>query len=322
MREVVFLKKNEKKWKQVENIVSDHEQVDPDRMAELFIELNDDLSYAKTNYPESNTTEYLNGITSSIYQTIYQNRKEKSNRFLEFWKKELPLAVGRAHPQFLYSFLFFTCCVLIGVISTAYDDNFPRIILGDGYVEMTLENIEKGDPLAVYKDENQTSMFLAITLNNLRVSLWTFICGIFLSFGSYWFLFKNGVMLGAFQWFFYKKGLLWTSFLTIWIHGTIEISCIVIAGAAGIILGNSFMFPGTHKRIKSFQQGARRATKVFIGIVPLIILAGSLEGFVTRYTEHHWTIRLGIIITSLAFIIYYFILLPRKLLKQEGEKVL
>jgi len=321
MREVVFLKRNEKKWRQVEDIIASKQQVDADRMGELFIELNDDLAYSRTNYGDTKVTHYLNGLTSSIYQTIYNNRKEKSNRFLDFWKTELPLAVYEARNQFLYPFLFFVSCCLIGVVSTSYDESFPRMILGNEYIDMTLSNIEKGDPMAVYKDSESTLMFFQITLNNIRVSFWTFISGIFFSLGTYWFLFKNGIMLGTFQWFFYKKGLLWTSFLTIWIHGTIEISCIIIAGASGIILGNSFMYPGTNKRLVSLQKGARRATKVFLGIIPFIIAAGFLESFVTRLTEHHWSIRLGIITLSLSFVVLYFIIYPRKIAKQMSDEV-
>ena len=318
MREVVFLKRNEKKWRHVEDIIASKKNVDADKMGELFIELNDDLAYARTNYGESTITEYLNGLTSNIYQTIYNNRKERSNRFIEFWKTELPLAVYEARKQFMYAFLFFISCCLIGVVSTAYDESFPRIILGNEYIETTLSNIEKGDPMAIYKDPDSTHMFFQITLNNIRVSFWTFICGIFFSIGTYWFLFQNGIMLGTFQWFFYKKGLLWTSFLTIWIHGTIEISCIIIAGAAGIIMGNSFMYPGTDKRLVSLRKGARRATKVFLGIIPLIIAAGFLESFVTRFTEHHWSIRLGIILISLSIIVSYFIIYPRRIAKEQG----
>lgn len=318
MREVVFLKRNEKKWRQVENIIASKEEVSADKLGDLFIELNDDLSYARTNYPESSTTKYLNGITSSIYQALYTNKKERSNRLVMFWTEELPLAVYQARNQFAYAFLFFLACCLIGGISTAYDDSFARIILGNDYVETTLENIEKGDPMAIYKDPNSSLMFLQITLNNIRVSFWTFISGILFTFGTYWFLFNNGIMLGTFQWFFYKKGLLWASFLTIWIHGTIEISCIIIAGAAGIILGNSFLYPDTESRIVSLRRGARRATKVFLGIIPFIVAAGFLESFVTRLTDHHWSIRLGIILLSLTFIVMYFIIYPKQVAKRLG----
>ena len=105
--------------------------------------------------------------------------------------------------------------------------------MGDAYVNMTEQNISNNDPMGVYKSHRQIDMFFGITFNNIRVSFVVFAAGIFLSLGTVFSLFRNGVMLGAFQYFFFKKGLLVTSILTIWIHGAIEISSIVIAGAAG-----------------------------------------------------------------------------------------
>ena len=319
MREAAFLKKNEQKWREVEKILDKDQEQEPDETADLFITLTDDLSYAKTNYTNSKTTDYLNSLAAGIYQKINKPKKETFSKYIDFWKIELPLAFAKSHRQLLYAFIFFVICVAIGAVSTAYDESFIRVVLGDRYVDMTLENIDKGDPMAVYKAPDAQGMFMAITINNIKVSIMTFIAGIVFSVGTYYILFNNGVMLGAFQNFFYKKGLLWETFLTIWIHGTIEISCIVMAGAAGIVLGNSFLFPGTFKRMTSLVRGAKQAVKVLLGIVPLIILAGFLESFVTRLTELHWSIRLSIILGSLTFILWYFVVYPIILKKRyEG----
>ena len=160
-----------------------------------------------------------------------------------------------------------------------------------------------------------TDMFFAITFNNIRVSFIAFILGLFVSFGTGYVLFQNGVMLGAFQFFFYQKGLLLTSFLTIWIHGTIEIASIVVAGGAGLVMGNSILFPGTYSRLTSFVHGAKKGLKMVIGLVPLFIMAGFLESFVTRQSHWHWSIKAGIIGVSAAFIIYYFIIYPIRVSK-------
>ncbi len=284
--------------------------INPDKLADLYIELTDDLAFAQTNYPDSKTTIYLNGITAEIYQAVYKNKKEKSNRFVNFWAHELPKEFKQSQKHLLYSFLIFMVAVLIGAVSTSYDEGFVRVILGDNYVNMTLENIEKGDPMAVYKGESSDIMFYSITTNNIKVSFYAFVLGIVFSVGTAWILFKNGIMLGAFQWFFYQKGLFMTSFLTIWIHGTLEISAIVIAGAAGFVLGNSILFPGTLNRITSLVKGARRAVKICIGLIPIFITAGFLESYVTRLTDMPIAFKLTIIIGSMSFIIYYYILLP------------
>jgi uncharacterized membrane protein SpoIIM required for sporulation len=203
--------------------------------------------------------------------------------------------------------------MLIGAVSTQYDDTFVRLILGDEYVNMTMKNIDKGDPMAVYKAMGQTDMFFRITLNNIIVSFNVFAFGLLTSFGSGLMLFKNGVMLGSFQQYFINEGLFWTYFRTVWIHGTLEISAIIIAGSAGIVLGNSFLFPGTYTRLISFQKGAIRGSKIILSLIPVFIIAGFLEGFVTRLTDLHDSINIMIIILSLTFILWYFVIYPKQI---------
>jgi uncharacterized membrane protein SpoIIM required for sporulation len=183
---------------------------------------------------------------------------------------------------------------------------------------MTLENIEKGDPMAVYKSSGQMNMFFMITLNNIFVSFKAFAYGIFVSVGTVYILLSNGIMLGAFQFFFYQKGLLLTSVLSIWIHGTLEISAIVIGGCAGMVMGNSLLFPGTYSRMESLKIGAKKGLKIIVGLVPIFIMAGFLESFVTRLTEWHWFFKLSIILLSAFFIVFYFVIYPIQLNKHAS----
>src|SRR5690606_9685706 len=111
------------------------------------------------------------------------------------------------HKQLLIAFCAFMFFTIIGAYSAANDGDFVRLIMGDGYVNMTLHNIEKGDPMAVYKDMNQTEMFLGITVNNIRVALTAFVFGVFLSIGTLYILMRNAIMLGSFQYFFFEKGI-------------------------------------------------------------------------------------------------------------------
>ena len=182
--------------------------------------------------------------------------------------------------------------------------------MGNRYVEMTLNNIENGTPMAVYDGGSEGLMFFMITKNNIGVSFMAFVSGLLTSFGTGLILLQNGVMLGAFQTFFAQHGLLWESALAIWLHGTIEISAIIVAGAAGLAMGNGWLFPGTYSRLYSFRRGAKRGLKIVIGTVPLFCVAGFIEGFLTRHTEWPDMGRLTIILLSAAFIIYYYIVLP------------
>ena len=94
------------------------------------------------------------------------------------------------------------------MVSTLGDESFPRLILGDGYMDMTLENIAKGKPMGVYGNEEETGMFLGITLNNVMVSFNMFVSGVLTSFMPGVLLFQNGIMVGCFDTFFYQHGLL------------------------------------------------------------------------------------------------------------------
>jgi uncharacterized membrane protein SpoIIM required for sporulation len=312
VREGLFIRKNLDKWKKYQYEGS----TDPDEIAGEFTELVDDLGYAKTFYPHSKVTQYLNGLASRVYLGIYKNKKEETSRILRFWKTELPLVVRKYHREILYSFIIFVGFAIIAAFSAAHDESFVRGVLGDGYIEMTEDNIAKGDPFGVYKSGNQLSMFLGIALNNIKVSFVVFVAGFFLSAGTVWQLFNNGVMVGAFQYYFFTKGLGWKSVLVIWIHGTLEISSIIIAGAAGLVLGNSILFPGTYKRISSLKRGAKDGLKMLIGLVPVFICAAFLEGFVTRYSTMPVWLSLFILSASLAFIIWYFIIYPIRLQKK------
>ncbi|GAB1430681.1 stage II sporulation protein M [Ignavibacteria bacterium] len=321
MKESAFIRQNSEQWKQFQELASDKHSDDPDRLADLFIRITDDLSYSRTFYPNSKTTKYLNTTAASLHQRIYRNRKESRGRLRRFWIEELPHEFAAARREILLSLSIFTIALLVGVVSSAYDDTFARLILGDSYVNMTLENIGKGDPMAVYKKMNGTDMFFGITFNNIRVSFIAFIGGILLSFGSIYALFKNGVMLGTFQYFFIERGLFWESAKVIWIHGTIEISAIVIAGASGLTLGNAILFPGNYTRLQSFRRGAYRGLKIATGLVPLFIIAGFLESFVTRHSDMPWPLSLLIIGGSAVGTIHYFIIYPFLLERRNNGNI-
>ena len=313
MREALFVKQNSEKWQHYDSM----RQANPDEVANQFIEITNDLAYSKTFYPNSKTTAYLNGLAAKLHQSVYKNKKEKSNRFIHFWKTELPLIFLAHRKQVFYALFFFLVSCAIGALSAKYDDTFVRLIMGDNYVNMTNENIAKGDPFGVYKQDNQFMMFLQIGSNNIFVALYTFVLGILFSFGSIVSLFRNGIMLGSFQYFFFSKGLGFQSVLVIWIHGTLEISAIVLAGAAGLILGNSFLFPKTYTRMASIQKGAKDGLKIVIGLIPIFIVAAFFESFVTRHTEMPLGLSLLILLSSAAFMIWYVFIYPIKIQRKQ-----
>lgn len=332
MREARFIKKNVDKWNQFQ-----HEETnDPDEMAERFITLLDDLSYAKTFYPKSKVTRWINGIAAGIYQSIYQNKKEKYSRVGQFWKYELPLLFREYHRTFLFTFVLFTAFVCIGVISSmtdaTYAADFFNNMVQRGYYDETISRIQKGDPFGVYKDANPFSMFVHIAYNNIGVAFKAVIFGVLFGIGTIYLMWTNGLMLGCFQYIFFSQGLGWQSVLVIWIHGTLEISAIVIASCAGLIMGYGFLFPGTYTRMKSFLRSAKDAMKICISLVPIFIVAAFFESYVTHLMSNAFdkdTTNIGlpipvgilILLASISFIVWYFVLYPIRLHKQGVKLV-
>ena len=234
MKEVTFIRRNIEKWKETEKVVEKADKFNPDRLADAYTELTADLAFAQTHYPSSRITIYLNNLAFALHNVIYRNKREKWTRIITFWTQEVPQTMHDARKELLVSFLIFAASVVIGIISAWNDPNFVRLILGNGYVDMTLENIANGEPMAVYNGSEEMPMF----------------------------------------------------------------------------------FPGTYSRTASFRRGAKRGLKIVVGTVPVFIMAGFIEGFLTRHTEFPTVLRLGIILLSLAFIIFYYIYLPNR--KQHG----
>ncbi|RLD50055.1 MAG: stage II sporulation protein M [Bacteroidetes bacterium] len=321
MREVTFSRKNGSRWVEFESYLSKSKKFNPDRLARLFIELTDDLAYAQTFYPESKTTQYLNQLAVKAHQALYKRSQGKKFRLGHFFFMEYPLVLYKNRRKMFYSFLFVLFAALIGAVSVANDDGFARLILGDDYVNMTLKNIEEGKPMAVYESESSANMFFAISWNNIKVSFIVFAAGILFSVGTYFLLFTNGLMIGVFQYFLYQKGLFLSSFLTIWLHGTIEIFSIIVAGASGMLVGNSILFPGTHSRGLSLRRGAMEGVKMLVGLIPFFLIAGFIESYITRYSDYSVAADWTIIAVSAAILIFYFFIYPIVVYKKYTNRI-
>lgn len=311
MREVYFIKQNKEKWLGIEQVVQGKIKKNPDDLSSLYINLVNDLSFAQTYYPKSNTTVYLNHLSSQIFQKIYKTKRVEENRLGYFFKTEVPLIVYENRRYLIYSFLFFIFFMLIGVLSAVYDKDFANLILSEGYVNMTIENIKNGNAVGVYQDGSTWGSTIGITFNNIIVGAKLYIYGIFGGLGTLYLLMRNSVMIGTFQYFFYEHGALGDSARGIWLHGAFEIFSMVVEGMCGLILGTSILFPKTLSRFNSFKNGFKNSFKIFLSTVPFTICAGIIEGYVTRHALNMpLSLNLFIIFGSLGIIGFYYFIYP------------
>jgi len=312
VREALFIKKNKNRWEKVQQTSA----ADPDEMASDFTQLVDDLAYAKTFYPTSKVTQFINSLAAKIYLSIYKNRKEESNRLVTFWKYDLPLTVRKNHGIILFSFIVFTIFFIIGFFSSAHDENFIRDVMGDAYVDMTENNIESGNPFGVYQTGHPFIVWIGIMINNIIAALTDYAKGISLGILSVISIMRFGIEVGSFDYMFYSKGYGSLFITTVMIHGTLEISAFILATSSGIVMGKGLLFPGTISRLSAFKKGAREGLKILIGIIPVLAVAAFFEGIVTRHYRMPQVFSILILIISATFIIWYFIIYPIRLQKK------
>ncbi len=320
MREALFIKKNKDRWLRIQHQPS----ADPDEMAADFTQLLDDLAYAKTFYPAGKVTSYVNTQASKIYLDIYRNRKEESNRIVTYWKYDLPLTIRKHHRKVLFSFLLFTVFFILGYFTSKHDDGMARSIMGDDYIDMTQEHIDKGNPFGVYEYGNPILSWLGIMINNIKAALFDFVSGIFCGVPTFYRNASFAIEVGVFDQFMASKGFGLDFWLVVFIHGTLEITAFIIASAAGFVLGLSFLFPGTIKRMDAFKQGAKDGVKMLIGIMPVLGLAAFFEGIITRLYNDFSVFTTILVSLSVLFVLWYFIIYPvqlgRKLKAQLNEE--
>lgn len=309
MRERQFIEQNKEKWREFEALIEKRKN-DPEKLGELFVQITDDLSYARTFYPNRSVRIYLNKLAQNVFDKLYKARKRRKSRWSSLFVDEIPSAIYHARFELLISLVIFIGAVLAGVFSSIKDPEFVKSILGEAYVRQTLENIAKGDPMAIYKGDNQFNMFLRIAWNNLLIDFRTFVSGIVFGIWTIVMLVSNGIMVGAFQYFFVQQGAFSASFLTIWMHGALEMSAAVIAGGAGLIVGRGIVFPGTYNRLQSLMIAGKQGLKILLIAVVMTTMAAVIESFVTRYTGMSNVVRLFWIVLSFAFVLGYFVVLP------------
>jgi uncharacterized membrane protein SpoIIM required for sporulation len=329
MREVYFIKQNKEKWLGIEQVVQGKIKKNPDDLSSLYINLINDLSFAQTYYPKSNTTVYLNHLSAQIFQKIYKTKRVEENRVLYFFKTEVPLLVFQYRRYLLYAFLFFILFTSIGVLSAIYQKDFLAVTIpnGEDYVNTTIENIKNGNAVGVYQSGSTWGSTIGIIFNNLGVGAKLYLYGIAGGVGTLYALLSNSVMLGSFQYFFYDYGALQDSARGIWLHGVFEIFAMVVEAMCGLVLGTSILFPRTFSRFNSFKNGFKDSFKIFLSTVPFTICAGIIEGYVTRHAlQMHWSLNLLIIFGSLFTIGFYYCIYPfivsKKINNQINDAVL
>jgi uncharacterized membrane protein SpoIIM required for sporulation len=263
-------------------------------MALLYRQVAADLSVLRQDATARTYAEHVNHLLARAHHIIYSGRKTSLATLFRFLRDEYPAIFQRNIRYVVASLLLSVAWGVLGAVLTNARPEFMRHFVGPQMIE-TMERHEMWTKSIVTVAPMASS---AIMTNNLTVSFVTFASGIAFGLGTFFYLYVNGMMLGVIGAACHQYGMSLALWSFVAPHGSLELPAILIAGGAGFRLGYSMLFPGSLRWRDSVAQGGIEATRLVSGVIPMLVIAGSLEGF---FSPSHAPVGLKFTVGGLLF---------------------
>jgi len=262
-----------------------------------------DLSALREDPTAQNYSRSLNLLLARAHNTIYSGEKSSPFKIFHFYRYTYPAIFRRQLPLVTTAFIVFVLGAIIGLLLTLTNPDFMRLYLGPHMME-TLERHEMWTDSVVAIKPAAAS---GIMTNNMSVAFIAFALGITFGVGTVYAMLRNGILLGVIGgacWFYGMSLSLW-SFVAP--HGVLELPAIFIAGGAGLLLAKGMLFPGLLPRRDSIARAGTEGVQLMLGTIPILIVAGSIEGFISpSHLAPHWKFILAAIFATI-FFLYLFL---------------
>jgi uncharacterized membrane protein SpoIIM required for sporulation len=282
-----FISRKRGSWERLSQLLTRAErglsELSADELQELgrlYRQATSDLAVARRDFATHPLNQYLNGLVARGHSEVYRSKSARGRQFLRFFTHDFPRAWRATWPYSLAAFLMFFLPSVLAFALTYRDPQIaPFLVPG---VEDVLSDIQAGEEWwQSINEEGRSASASLIMTNNIRVAFLAFAGGVLLGTLTLYVLLQNGLMLGtiagAAQRFDFADNL-W-GFVAA--HGVVELSVIFFAGGAGLQLGWSILRPGLLTRRASLVIATRRAITILFGCVPLLVIAGIIEGFIS-----------------------------------------
>jgi len=253
-------------------------------LALLYRQVAADLSVLRQDSTAGSYVLHVNQLLARAHHIIYSSRKTNLLTLFRFLRDEYPASFQKQIGFVLASLAISVSWGLLGAAITSARPEFMRHFVGPEMIA-TMERHEMWTKSVVSVAPMASS---AIMTNNLSVSFVTFAGGIVFGLGTFWFLFTNSIMLGVIGAACHQYGMSVALWSFVAPHGSLELPSIIIAGGAGFRLGHSMLFPGALRWKDSVARGGIEATRLISGIVPMLVVAGCLEGFFSPSQAPVW----------------------------------
>lgn len=255
-----------------------------EELALLYRQVAADLSVLRQDATARTYAAHVNQLLARAHHIIYARRKTNLASLLRFLRDEYPVIFRRNLGYVAASLLITIFCGLLGVVLTSARPEFMHHFVGPEMIA-TMERHQMWTQSVVSVKPMATS---AIMTNNLTVSFITFAGGITFGLLTLFSLFNNGMELGVIGAACHHYGMSLKLWSFVAAHGSLELPSIVIAGGAGLRLAYAMLFPAGYRWKDAVAWGGIEATRLVSGIIPLLVIAGCLEGFLSPTQAPVW----------------------------------
>jgi uncharacterized membrane protein SpoIIM required for sporulation len=251
-----------------------------DRFTELYKAVSAHLATLQTYRPADDTTLYLNQLVAKAHNMMYKENNKSSQQLRVFFLRHFPAMLRKRKLFFVFALLLFIIGGLAGFLAVWKDPlNVYQIIPANiaGGIDPSQTDQPRGDL-------HSPIVSTTIMTNNIRVAVLAFISGITLGIGTVYLLVTNGLLIGALAAVFMHSGKSYVFWAYILPHGIIELTAIFIAGGAGLYMGYRIFVPGPFSRKYLFLESVKESAQLLLGTLPLFVIAGIIEGYITPST--------------------------------------
>jgi len=279
-------------------------------LGRLYRSVSADLSRARTLILSQDTLVYLNNLVVKAHNQVYQTQKDHVRDLWHFLHLHFPMLVRQHIIYISLATAIFLVSLSIGIHYVTKDIHFAQLeyVKGQPIVSEELWHIIEQHKM--WTDPTEKMSPLASTLiatNNIRVAILAFIFGITFGIGTVLILCQNGIMVGTIFGVCHHYHMADKLVAFVAPHGVLELGSIFICGGAGLLVGRALLFPGEWRRVDSLRMVIRDALGLFAGCIPLLLVAGLIEGFISPRTDLDPNAKFAVsIATSVCLILYLF----------------
>ncbi|WP_127580524.1 stage II sporulation protein M [Paenibacillus koleovorans] len=278
------IKRHKDDWAELERLLVALDNVrrpvraeDIDRLTTLYKAAATHLSAMRTQWPNDSTTTYLNHLVARAHHVLYRQNDKGGSRFRRFFGAYFPNLILQRRAFILMACALFLLGLIAGYAAVWSDPLNVHLVLPSN-IANAIDPAATDDPRG---DLHSPLVSTEIFINNIRVAMLAFVSGVTLGFGTVYLLVFNGLLIGALAAVFAQAGETYVFWAYILPHGIIELVAIFIAGGAGLYMGYRFFVPGAYTRKRQFLQAAQESVLLLVGTLPLFVIAGLIEGYIT-----------------------------------------